>query len=444
MLHFGPIAAITRKDLLLLARDKSNAFFTFIFPLLVALFFGSIFGGGGPGGKLDLALVDLDHTPAAQAFIKDLKADDALHIIDESAPGTPLTPDTATSLVRKGGAVAAITVPKGFGDGAQGLFAGGSMHLETTIAPGHDAEAGLLTGKLNELAFKQLSRTFGDTKAMNASLDKARDMLRQSKDLDPARRALFEAMFSSIGALNKDQPLIPSAKPDADNAANQTSGPGGWRPVDVSIHTLQDSSLHPTSTWEISFPQGVVWGLMGCVMAFGTSITAERSRGTLQRLTIAPVTKSDILAGKALACFITCVIVQCIMLGMATIVFHVRPSNPLMMAASIAVTSLGFVGVMMLIAGMSRTEGSAQGLARALLLMLAMIGGGSVPTFFLPAIIQKFSLISPFTWAMRALEGALWRHSSWPEFAFPAAILLAIAVVGYIVGVTGLRWGENA
>ncbi|MFA6045934.1 MAG: ABC transporter permease, partial [Phycisphaerales bacterium] len=215
-------------------------------------------------------------------------------------------------------------------------------------------------------------------------------------------------------------------------------------PVDVSIHTLQSSSLRPASSWEISFPQGVVWGLMGCVMAFGTSITAERSRGTLQRLTIAPVTKSDILAGKALACFITCVIVQCIMLGMAVLVFGVRPSNPLMMAASIAVTSLGFVGVMMLIAGMSRTEGSAQGLARALLLILAMIGGGSVPTFFLPAIIQKFSLISPFTWAMRALEGALWRHYSWPEFALPAGILLAIAAVGYIVGVTGLRWGENA
>lgn len=441
MLHLGPISAITRKDLLLLARDKSNAFFTFVFPLLVALFFGSIFGGGGAGGKLDLALIDLDHTPGAQAFISDLKSDDALNIIDESAPGTPLTADAATGLVRKGSAVAAITVPKGFGDGAQGLFAGGAMHLEAIIAPGHDAEAGLLTGKLNELAFRQLSRTFGDSKAMTASLDKARDMLRQSKELGPARRTLFEAMFSSIDALNKDQALIP-ADQKTDKPANQDSG--GWRPVDVSIHTLQDSSLHPTSSWEISFPQGVVWGLMGCVMAFGTSITNERSRGTLQRLTIAPVTKSDILAGKALACFITCVIVQCIMLGMATIVFGVRPSNPLMMVASIAVTSLGFVGVMMLIAGMSRTEGSAQGLARALLLMLAMIGGGSVPTFFLPAIIQKFSLISPFTWAMRALEGALWRHSTWPEFALPAAILLAIAGVGYLVGVTGLRWGENS
>lgn len=449
MLNLGPIFAITRKDLLLLARDKSNAFFTFVFPLLVAVFFGAIFGGGGNNGKMDVAVVDEDHTPASRTFVADLAGDDALNVITESAPGQALTPTQGADLVRKGSAVACISVPKGFGDGAEGLFGGGSMELGATVAPGHSAEAGLLTGKLNEMAFRQFSRTFSDTKAMTRSLDRARAMVDGSAQLDPARRALFGAMFSSIDALNKDQALVPRAgdkKGDA-NGGDQNDAKGGlagWNPVKVSINTLQDPTRRPASAWEISFPQGVVWGLMGCVMAFGTSITAERVRGTLQRLTAAPISKGDILAGKALACFITCVLVQGLLLGMGMLVFGVRPSSMAIMVASVGVTSLGFVGVMMLIAGMSRSEGGATGLARALLLMLAMIGGGSVPTFFLPAIVQKFSLVSPFTWATRAMEGALWRQYTWAEFALPAGVLLAFAVVGYVVGVMGLKWGEKA
>lgn len=461
MLNLGPILAITRKDLLLLARDKSNAFFTFVFPLLVALFFGAIFGGGGNGGKMDVAVVDEDRTPSSQAFVADLAGDEALNVIVEAAPGQALTPLQGADMVRKGRVVAAITVPKGFGEGAEGVLGGGAMQLEAMVAPGRSAEAGLLTGKLNEMAFRQFSRTFGDSKAMSRSLDRARAMVNDSTQLDPARRALFGAMFSSIDALNKDQALVPNSndakgggksdtktdtKPDTkpDTKTDAKGGLAGWNPVQVKISTLHNPAGRPSSAWEISFPQGVVWGLMGCVMAFGTSITMERGRGTWQRLTAAPMTRGDILAGKALACFVTCVLVQTLLLGMGVLVFGVKPSSAGLMAASVGVTSLGFVGVMMLIAGMSRSEGGATGMARAVLLVLAMIGGGSVPTFFLPSIVQKFSVVSPFTWATRAIEGALWRHYSWAEFMLPAGVLLAFAGVGYAVGVMGLRWGEKA
>lgn len=436
MATLGPILAIARKDLLLLMRDKGSAFFTFFFPMLIALFFGSIFNGGGPGGKLDIALVDQDHSPAAAAFAADLAADSALNVIQRLPSDQPLSETNGSDLVRQGAAVACVTIPQGFGEEAKNLLAGGSMRLGATIAPGRQAEAGLLSGKLNEIAFRQLSRTFTDPAAMRESLAKAKATIDQSPGLDPARKVLFSAMFSSMDALNAAQ-----ANPTPGSPA--PAGAFEFKPVDVVLTTLTDTTRRPTSAWEISFPQGVVWGLMGCVMAFGTSMTSERVRGTLQRLTIAPIAKRDILAGKALACFVTCVLVQALLLGMAIAVFGIRPSNFAMMFACIGVTSAGFVGVMMLIAGFSRSEGGAQGLARALLLVLAMIGGGSVPTFFLPAIIQKVSLLSPFTWATRALEGALWRHYSWPEFALPAAVLLAVAAGGYLLGTLGLRWSEN-
>ena len=47
----GPILAIATKDLRLLLRDRVNAFFTFGFPLFVAILFGFIFGNVGGGGR---------------------------------------------------------------------------------------------------------------------------------------------------------------------------------------------------------------------------------------------------------------------------------------------------------------------------------------------------------------------------------------------------------
>src|SRR5262249_34102772 len=189
--------------------------------------------------------------------------------------------------------------------------------------------------------------------------------------------------------------------------------------------------------------QGVVWGLMGCVMAFGASITGERSRGTLLRLTTAPITRNHILVGKALACFLTCLFVQGLLMAMAVLIFRVRASNPLMLVVAMVLCAVAFVGVMMVVAGLSKSEGSAAGMGRALVLVLAMIGGGTVPVFILPRWVQTASLASPFRWANMSVEAALWRGLSWTEFLPIAAVLIGCGVVGFVIGSAALRWSER-
>lgn len=78
----GPIFAIAAKDLRLLCRDRMDMFFTFVFPLFIAIFFGSIFAGSGngPGGgnKMHIALVDEDRSPSSQAFAQTLAKSEEL------------------------------------------------------------------------------------------------------------------------------------------------------------------------------------------------------------------------------------------------------------------------------------------------------------------------------------------------------------------------------
>ncbi|MCE7974229.1 MAG: ABC transporter permease [Leptolyngbya sp. PLA1] len=439
------ILAIAVNDLRLLARDKAALFFTLFFPLGLAVFFGAIFGGGGGGSKLDVALVLEEDGPKARAFAEALSADSSLDVVRQTDAGTPLTRDEGETLVRKGAVSACVVVPKGFGGGIESIFAGGGIKLEGYVAPGRGAEAGLLTGKLNELAFRQMASGLSDPAEMTGMLDRARSSLGGDDSIPDENRRLLTDMFDRIGEVNKTfGGLNPGAAGGGDSA-----GSGGWMPVQVSLTELKDESDRPRSSWEVSFPQGVVWALMGCVTGFGVSMSGERSRGTLLRLSVAPISRGQLLLGKAAACFFACLAVQALLIALAAGVFgglmgQFRVGNPLMLAAAMMVSAIGFTGLMMLLAGLTRTEGGASGLGRGLIIVLAMIGGGSIPLFLLPGWVQTVSSISPFKWATISIEGAIWRGFTWADCALPFGVLLGCGVLGFAIGASALKPAERA
>ncbi len=425
------IIRIAMKDLRLLARDRADAFFTFVFPLLIALFFGYVFGGGdGERSAMPVAVVNEDGGAASKWFVEQLSKAGGI----EAKPAE--TREVGERLVRKGDAAACVIVPKDFEDSTKKVFSGGGMQLEAIIDPKRSAEAGLLEGRLNELGFRQLARTFTDSSMMNSFLDSAREDVSKSTGLSPLQKGIFGTFFDSVSSLTREV-TSKSAPGETMNGTVGESG-GGFRPVTVTMHELRMDPNSPNNSFAVSFPQGVVWGLMGCVMAFGVSLVQERRRGTLLRLCVAPITRNQILLGKAAACFASCVIVQVILLVVARLM-GVRIGHPSIMASAVLVSSVGFTGVMMLLAGLSRSEGAAQGFGRALLLVLALIGGGSIPLFFMPRLMQQISSVSPFKWATISIENGLWRADGWDAMLLPGGVLLGIGVIGFLVGWAAMR-----
>jgi len=100
---------------------------------------------------------------------------------------------------------------------------------------------------------------------------------------------------------------------------------------------------------------------------------------------------------------------------------------------------LCFVGLMMFICTLGRTEQSAGGAGWAILMIMSMIGGGMVPLVFMPSWLRPFSHISPVKWSIFALEGAIWRNFSPAEMIYPCLVLLAIGVTFFFLGVEVLR-----
>jgi ABC-2 type transport system permease protein len=116
-------------------------------------------------------------------------------------------------------------------------------------------------------------------------------------------------------------------------------------------------------------------------------------------------------------------------------IFKVRPDSYSLLLLAFVSATLAFVGIMMFISVLGKTENSAGGVGWALLLVMAMIGGGMVPLIMLPSWMKTVSHISFVKWAVLAMEGAVWRSFSLKEMLLPCGILIGIGIVAFGAGV---------
>lgn len=418
-----PSISIAIKDLRLLTRDRTNFFFTFIFPLIFGVFFGFMYTGSGPS-KMNLAVVDLDRTPRSQALREAITAIDGVNIVE--------LPDQASGvdLVRSGKRSACIIIPEGFSAAMLNVFSGNPATLEVYVDPGRKAESGLIQGKLTELAFRQMVEQFTNPDQMLRTLDLTRSSL-QDSDTPSDLRPLLEGMLSSADALTR---RLRERQDESEPQAVGAESASAFMPIRVDVSQVQIRKDGPATSFDVTFPQAAAWGLLGAVMAFGVSLVQERSQGTLARLSSAPLSGFDIMLGKSIACFVTAIVVQIFLLATFALVFNLRPVAPLMLTLAIISTSICFSGIMVTLAVLGRTEGGASGMGRAVLLLLTIFGGGAIPLMFMPSWMQDASGLSPFKWAIVALEGGIWRDLTLREMGPSLAILLGVGGVCFATG----------
>lgn len=286
------IFAIALKDLKLLFRDKTGFFFTFFFPIIIAVFFGSIFSdnSGKPSG-LSVLVVDEDNTVGSAAFVAELQASDELNIEITSR-------DLAVEQVRLGNSVAYLAIKKGFGEAQKNVFWGEPPEIELGIDPARRGTAGMLQGILMKYGVAGMQKRFSDPDIMHGNITDALQSLRTDSAMEPSRKQHLEGFLSQLDLFL----TVPTPPPDP--SPDQESGFSGFQPLVISAHDIVMEKKGPQSGYAISFPQGIMWGVIGCAASFGISLVIERTRGTMMRLRTAPIHRLQILGGKALACFL--------------------------------------------------------------------------------------------------------------------------------------------
>lgn len=413
------------KDMRVLLSDKGNIFWVFGFPVLFALFFGVIFAGAGEGPSgMKIAVVDEDKSEMSNSFLSKLESNEALEIVT-------LNRDEAIEQVRKGKVAAAAVLRKGFGDGFEAVFNGTEPKLEIAADPSRRMESGYLQGLLAKAQFEALGDKMINKQWMKGQIDLWRNEVEGADGLDKEQAQLYLSFFDSLDALLKD--------------VNEQEFMAGFRGDLINFAKLDVSRDYegPLTPFQITFPQVLLWGFLGCTATFAISIVKERTSGTFDRLRISPISRAHILGGKGLACCVTCVLIMCILYVGARTIFKMPMGNLFLFVPAVLCTILCFVGLMMFICTLGRTEQSVGAAGWAILMIMGMLGGAMMPLAFMPSWLRRASHISPVKWGIFALEGAVWRNFSLAEMVGPCLLLLAIGAVFFSLGVIVLRRQEG-
>ena len=442
--------ALATKDLRLLARDKGGFFFTFGFPVLTAIFFGYIFSGQGGGGdtdggppKLKLAFVDQDQTDGSREFAEALRKGGELELIEATA-------EEAEGRVRRGEIPAMLVLPKGFGESRENMFAGNPAKMELAVDPSHRAESGMLQGILLKHGFSAFQDLIAKPEKMQAQARKSLEEFTKAEGVDQATRDTMLPFLNSWVDFSSKLAGAMNAAPAGDaekEGDGSTSGAASWTPVAIETRSItKDASPQvkdgPTNSFQISFPQGMMWGVVGCVASFAVSLVVERTEGTLIRLQVSPVGRRRIMGGKALACFASTLIVIVTLSVLGAVAFGVHISNIPLYALTVICVAFGFTGVMVLLSTIGRTERATAGAGWAIMLIFSMIGGGAVPLFVMPPFMRTISGFSPIKWSILALEGVIWRDFRFVEMLPPLAALVALGAGTFALGSWRFRWND--
>jgi ABC-2 type transport system permease protein len=433
------LLTIARKDLKLLTRNKAAAFWVLGFPIFIAMFFGTIWSGGGGQPSLPVAIVDQDQTDYSRRLVKRLSGSEALKVHATSM-------DSAVAAVRHGDLTAYVALRPGASDNFGFADTAG---IEIGIDPRQKATADMLRGLVTQAIFMEMRESFSASGPGRGMVAQQLDQLRADTTMSAERRERSETILKSLQSF---MTTLDSAEmiPDSVKAAAGVDGSGSGGGSDkneggpnIRMVEVAEQDHGPRTAYEVTFPSALAWALIGTCMSFAISIVYERLAGTFLRLRLAPVSRAQVIGGKGLACFLGCLISMTAVLLIGIFLVHIRVTNPLGLVAAMAAAAFCFTGVMMLIGSIGRSPQSVSGAGWAVMLIMSMTGGGAIPLFAMPPWMQTLSNFSLVKWAILGVEGAVWRGFTWAEMALPLGILLVVGAIGMGLGARALGGSEG-
>jgi ABC-2 type transport system permease protein len=367
------VLAIALKDLRQRLRDRSVLVIGFIAPVAVAALISVAFGSAA-SFHADMAVVDLDGGPVAAGFTTFVKGPDLANVLTVK----PVTSEAdARAKVAKGDLSAAFVIPRGF---SEAVTSGKSRPI--TVLASVDAS-------IAEQVARSLAESF------TAQIE--------AVQLQSAVRA--GAPAASVGRLAADASSV--------RLPEQTvTQPAGTR-------ALNGVSYYAPAMGIFFMFFAIGFGARGYFL--------ERTGGTLERLSAAPIGPGTILAGKSLATFVYGVASLGTVAVVTSLVFDARWGPPLVVLALIVALSLTMVGLTALVITVARTERQADGFASMLTFGLVLLGGNFVFIGGAPPLVRTLALLTPNGWALRAFTD-LAGGAAWTAAMVPVMAILAFAL----------------
>jgi ABC-2 type transport system permease protein len=213
--------------------------------------------------------------------------------------------------------------------------------------------------------------------------------------------------------------------------------------------TVQSAAAGAPVKWPTPAQQNVPgWALFGMffiVVPISGVLIRERHTGTFQRLMTMPISPASLLAGKVGAYFLVCVAQFALMLAAGCYVLPLlgtaglNPGAELFLVAPIvAAASLAAVGYGLAVGTLAKTYEQASMFGAVSIVIAAALGGVMVPTYVMPHVMQKISVVSPLAWGLTAFQEIFVRNGRLgavlPQLAgLLAFFAMTIAISGFFL-----------
>lgn len=430
------LLALIRVQIRLYLSNRRAMAVNLAMPIIIAAFFGSLFGGSGGDDKplrVKVAVADLDKSELSQRIVKAMAADASLDLqqLDQAA---------AEDQVRRGKLRAALILPAGFGDKA-GAALMGQQKAEVSLLydPSEKMAKSVLSGMFSQYAMQQtMSHAFSGqsgSKLMDDSLAR----LDKAEGMDAADKAALAKLFGSLRE-------VQNRSSAASAASASDEGKGGFGGMSLPI-TLTEQALssgeHGYNGYAHSFAGMGAQFVLFMGVELGVGILLARRAGLWLRLRAAPLSRFTLLASHFCSTtLIAASILGLVMLsGMLIFGYRVQGS---WLGLALVVFGYGLftAGFGLFLAAVGRSPEATRGLAILATLMMVMLGGAWVPSFVFPPWMQELTLVVPVRWAVDGLDAMTWRGLELIEGVKAGAVLLLSAAVFVSLAWWRFDWRE--
>ncbi len=426
--------ALVRKDLRLFLQDRRALLLNLLAPVLIAAFFGSLFGGSGSAGKpsrIPVAVTDLDGSPSSAKVLAGLQAHANLSV-------QVLPAEQAAAQVRKGELRAAITLPAGFGAQAGRAMFGAGPAPEIVVT--HDPSQSMVLPMVEGLLSQSVMQVVGQD-AMSPSGSTFRELRQQAESaegLPDAQREDLAAMFRSIEKVQAQ--AVPASGAASSGAVGGLRQPFALRAVEAIAGS---GPAQGYNGYAHSFGGMGVQFILMLGVDIGVGLLLMRRMDLWKRLRAAPMGRASLLgsrmASAALIAFGLFVAILAVGMGVFGVRVHgsVLGLLAILMAFSVLTATFG-----LMVAALGRTPEATRGLAIMVTLLMVMLGGAWVPSFIFPEWLQTVTLFVPTRWAVDGIDAMTWRGLGLEAALLPTAVLLTFSAAFAGVALWRFRWDE--
>jgi len=284
---------------------------------------------------------------------------------------------------------------------------------------------------------KLLNSFSGDTTETESALDT--NKLNVQLFFDPITKKSFKTtvsnsferiisqieMQSMLNALNeKMQESFPLANPSPLEVTPIVN-------LKEDYASYNNSSIIPNSV-QHNVPAWTLFAMFFIYIPLAGNIIKERDDGSAFRLLTMPGSYMIVILGKMLTYVIVSLIQFALMLCVGVFVLpmmgmpelNIGNSLPVLFLVAFA-SGLAATGFGLLVGTIATSHDQASLFGAVFVIILAAIGGIWVPTFVMPEVMKKISVISPLNWGLEAFYGIFLRNFGLKEIVPEVAKLLA-------------------